>query len=103
MADLALTEPFDSGDALKRFLTEVDVATVEFENVPRTLLEQVASSVRLAPSAEAVAICQHREREKRFLSDTRFPLPALRHRRFGRHSRHGPHRASRLTRHSQNG
>ncbi len=75
LADLAMTESFDSPQAFQRFREEVDVATVEFENIPRELLASLEQTVRLAPSAEAVAICQHREREKRFLSSNNFPCP----------------------------
>ena len=75
LADFALTESFDSMVALQKFVDQVDVATVEFENIPSSLLEALESKIRLAPSANAVAICQHREREKRFLSDNGFPCP----------------------------
>ena len=75
VADEAITSPFDSIEALERFLTEADVATVEFENIPKTLLETIEAKIRLAPSAKAVGICQHREREKAFLSQYGFPCP----------------------------
>jgi 5-(carboxyamino)imidazole ribonucleotide synthase len=72
-ADLVLAEPFDSPEALERFLDRADVATVEFENIPAALLEQVAARRPLSPSPDSVAICQHREREKGFLSRHGFP------------------------------
>ena len=75
VADEVITDSFDSTEALERFLSEADVATVEFENIPRTLLESVESRIRLAPSAMAVSTCQHREREKKFLSKHGFPCP----------------------------
>ena len=75
VADHALTESFDSTQALEVFLGEAEVATVEFENIPKALLETIESKIRLAPSSEAVAICQHREREKAFLSKNGFPCP----------------------------
>lgn len=75
VADEVITGSFESAEALERFLSESDVATVEFENIPRTLLEAIESRIRLAPSAKAVGICQHREREKGFLSQHGFPGP----------------------------
>jgi len=73
MADLVIEEPFDSPEALQTFLKEADVATVEFENIPRELLETVADAIPLMPGVKAITTCQHREREKRFLSENRFP------------------------------
>ena len=75
LADLALTEPFDSPRAFQRFIGEVSVASVEFENVPRELLDSLEAEIPLAPSARAVAMCQDREREKRFLIRGGFPCP----------------------------
>lgn len=73
LADLAIEDSFNSASGLDRFLAECDVATVEFENIPRELLEKVAAAIPLRPGADAVAICQHREREKRFLSENEIP------------------------------
>jgi 5-(carboxyamino)imidazole ribonucleotide synthase len=73
IADMVIEEPFDSEEGLQRFLEKADVATVEFENIPRDLLESVAQQIPLRPNANAVATCQHREREKSFLSENGFP------------------------------
>lgn len=73
LADEVIPRTFDDAAALEAFLAFAQVATVEFENIPRTLLETVAEQVPLMPSAEAVAICQHREREKTFLSANGIP------------------------------
>lgn len=72
-ADVCIEEPFDSPTALDHFLREADVATVEFENIPRSLLERVANEMPLRPGVEAIATCQHREREKNFLTEHRIP------------------------------
>ena len=77
MADLVIEEPFDSPEALKTFLKEADVVTVEFENIPRELLETVAASIPLMPGVKAITTCQHREREKLFLSENKFPCAAF--------------------------
>jgi len=72
-ADLLIEEAFDDAAAFERFVTTAAVATVEFENIPRALLEAIADRIPLHPGAEAIAICQDREREKTFLSAHGFP------------------------------
>jgi 5-(carboxyamino)imidazole ribonucleotide synthase len=73
VADYVIEEPFDSPAGLAAFLERAQVATVEFENIPRSLLEAVAAKIPLMPGTQAVAICQHREREKRFPRGKRHP------------------------------
>lgn len=73
VADEAIDAPFDSAEALADFASRVEVATVEFENIPRETLEAVASEVPLHPSPEALTICQNREREKTFLRANGIP------------------------------
>ena len=73
VADHVIEEPFDSPAGLAAFLERAQVATVEFENIPRSLLEAVAAKIPLMPGAQAVAICQHRERETRFLEENGIP------------------------------
>ncbi len=73
VADFVIEEPFDSPAGLAAFLDRARAATVEFENIPRHLLEAVAARLPLMPGADAVSICQHREREKRFLEENGFP------------------------------
>lgn len=73
IADFVIEEAFDSPAGLAAFLERAQVATVEFENIPRPLLEAVASKIPLMPGAHAVAVCQHREREKRFLEENGIP------------------------------
>jgi 5-(carboxyamino)imidazole ribonucleotide synthase len=43
--------------------------TTEFENVPAEALRTLALRVPVAPSADAVAVCQHRALEKAFFGD----------------------------------
>ncbi len=73
LADHILTEPFDCENTLEEFIRMVDVATVEFENIPKELLEKVAQHIPLMPSMRAVAICQNRELEKSFLAENGIP------------------------------
>lgn len=78
LADRVLDEPFDSAPALETFLDQVDVVTVEFENIPRDLLEKIEQRRPLLPGSFAVATCQHREREKLFLADKGIPCAGFR-------------------------
>ncbi len=77
MADVVIEEPFDSPGGLAAFLSQSDVATVEFENIPQSLLNTIAAAIPLMPGSVPVSICQHREREKRFLSENGFPCAAF--------------------------
>lgn len=71
-ADQIIDSPFDDPGALEEFTKKVQVATVEFENLPQATLENVQKQVKLYPGSQAVTICQHREREKNFLSQNGF-------------------------------
>lgn len=73
LSDELIEDGFDSDVAFRRFRDAVDVASVEFENIPRSLLENLEGVVPLHPGAHAIATCQHREREKRFLAEGGFP------------------------------
>ena len=53
-ADLSITAPFVDKDALTRFAEEVDVVTVEFENIPVEALEFLESKVTVRPSASVI-------------------------------------------------
>ena len=74
VADLAVCAPYDDVSALDAFTGAVDVVTVEFENLPQALLEEIEARVPLRPSAAAVAATQHRVREKRALEALGVPL-----------------------------
>ena len=69
VADEVLCRSFDDQEALARFVDEVAVATVEFENISGSLLEEVEAKVGLYPPAKAVLIAQNRRAEKLFLRD----------------------------------
>jgi len=73
VADEVIDLPFDSAEALAQFCAKATVATIEFENIPRETLETVAACLPLHPSPHAIAISQHREREKAFLREQGIP------------------------------
>jgi 5-(carboxyamino)imidazole ribonucleotide synthase len=55
---------YDDPHALDALAAQVQACTTEFESVPAASLARLAERVRVAPSAQALAICQHRAREK---------------------------------------
>jgi len=87
-ADLAIIARFDDPVALERFANEVDVVTVEFENIPLSVLEFLEKRKPVRPSSSVVHICQDRVQEKRFLLSIRSPVPSH---HFGRGTWTGAH------------
>jgi 5-(carboxyamino)imidazole ribonucleotide synthase len=73
LADHILTDPFDSESAFLEFTSTAKVATVEFENIPATLINRVSTKIPIMPSTHAVSICQDREKEKNFLRSHHIP------------------------------
>ena len=71
-ADRIIDKSFDDPSALEDFTQSVGAATVEFENLPVETLKKVEERIPLRPGSQAVSICQHREREKKFLSGNGF-------------------------------
>ena len=73
IADRDFGASFEDRGALEAFAATVDLATVEFENVPRFAAEAVAKRVPFRPSIEVLYVCQHRLREKRWLTEHGIP------------------------------
>lgn len=73
LCDEVIELPFDDPDALRRFVAVADVATAEFENIPRETLDTVEQSITLRPSAHAIVTCANRELEKTFLRNQSIP------------------------------
>jgi 5-(carboxyamino)imidazole ribonucleotide synthase len=69
-----LVAPFDDPAALRRLSFDCDVVTTEFENPPAAALDELASTVLVAPDPAAVRIAQDRIAEKAFLVDNGFPV-----------------------------
>lgn len=59
---------FEDSEAVARFARQVDVVTVESENIPLSALEVVGELTALRPNARAIATAQDRWLEKQFLS-----------------------------------
>ena len=59
--------PYSDKDALNQFLSELDIVTYEFENIPVELLESIEQRVLVAPNPEILRRSQDRLLEKQFL------------------------------------
>lgn len=64
---------YDDPAALAELAAHAAAVTTEFENVPAATLEQLAERVPVRPGAAAVAVCQDRRAEKRFLAANGLP------------------------------
>jgi 5-(carboxyamino)imidazole ribonucleotide synthase len=68
-ADVEINARYDDAEALRGFLSQVDVVTAEFENIPDACLQAVEAVKPLRPGRKAIYTTQHREREKLFLRE----------------------------------
>lgn len=68
------TAAYSDLDAVKAFASEVDVATVEFENIPLDTYEHAGKFTCIAPDTKALATSQDRLAEKRFLCSHDIPV-----------------------------
>ncbi|HSP28800.1 MAG TPA: 5-(carboxyamino)imidazole ribonucleotide synthase [Ilumatobacteraceae bacterium] len=69
-----LVAAYDDPDALRRLAFECDAVTTEFENPPAAALDELAATVVVAPSPDALRVAQDRIAEKRFLVENGFPV-----------------------------
>ncbi|MBP7949176.1 MAG: 5-(carboxyamino)imidazole ribonucleotide synthase [Verrucomicrobiales bacterium] len=66
-ADREINAPYFDPEATAQFIREVDVVTMEFENIPGAFLEAVEQRRPIFPSRHALETTQNREKEKNFL------------------------------------
>lgn len=64
---------YDDEEQLDKFSSQIDGATIEFENIPASALKRVAERTVISPSPDVLFTTQHRLREKTFLSSRGFP------------------------------
>ncbi len=65
---VATVADYDDVTAIDRFAQDVDVVTLEFENVPATTVSRLEATRHVYPGGHALAITQDRIAEKRFVS-----------------------------------
>ena len=73
VANLAVSASYEDLDALRVFASQVQVVTLEFENIPIKAIDTVESLAPVRPSGTALQIAQQRIREKNFLAKHGFP------------------------------
>ena len=74
IADVHLCAAYDDVAALKTMAETCQAISTEFENVPAETLATLAKSTVVHPSADAVAIAQHRVKEKTFFKKAGLPV-----------------------------
>lgn len=73
VADREVNASYDDEAALLDFAKNVDLVTLEFENIPASALEKLAAFRPVHPRPAVLHVCQHRQREKDFLRAAGFP------------------------------
>lgn len=73
IADAHTRASYEDLEALEAFAQSVDCVTFEFENIPSKTLNTLSELKPIAPNANVLHICQHRQREKDFLKENGFP------------------------------
>ncbi|KAA3649373.1 MAG: 5-(carboxyamino)imidazole ribonucleotide synthase [Proteobacteria bacterium] len=68
-----ITADYDNELALEEFCQQVDLVTLDFENVPVATVRQIAKKKPVFPSAEVLAIAQDRLLEKQFCHSIAVP------------------------------
>lgn len=74
LADVHLCAAYDDAAALQTMAATCQAISTEFENVPAETLATLAQSTVVHPSADAVAIAQHRVKEKTFFKQAGLPV-----------------------------
>jgi 5-(carboxyamino)imidazole ribonucleotide synthase len=74
IADVEINAPYDDIDAVREFARRVEVVTFEFENVPAAAAAAAEAHAIVRPNGRALAIAQHRIREKTFLAGCGIPV-----------------------------
>jgi 5-(carboxyamino)imidazole ribonucleotide synthase len=74
IADVEHVASYDDVDAVRAFAKAVDVVTFEFENVSAAAAAAAEEVAIVRPNGRALAVAQHRIREKTFLADHGIPV-----------------------------
>jgi 5-(carboxyamino)imidazole ribonucleotide synthase len=74
IADVEHVASYDDVDAVRAFAKAADVVTFEFENVSAAAAAAAEEVAIVRPNGRALAVAQHRIREKTFLADHGIPV-----------------------------
>lgn len=78
VADVEIHGQFTNLELVESFAKDVDVVTVETENVPSDTLSAAAKFVNAYPGRRTIEVCQNRGLEKQFLVDHEIPTNRFR-------------------------
>ncbi len=78
VADVEVLGNLDDENAVEAFAKQVDVVTIETENIPTACLEKASLHAPAFPGQKALRICQNRGLEKQFFADNEIPTPRFR-------------------------
>ena len=79
VADREIVAAYDDVEAVKRFAADVDVITLEFENISAACVDAASPIAPVRPKGSVLHTTQNRLREKTFLADHGFPVAPFRH------------------------
>ncbi len=74
VADQHLLGDYEDPEAVSRFARQVDVISLEFENIPVTAVARASQYAPVRPGREVLAVAQNRLVEKQTLSAAGFPV-----------------------------
>ena len=77
-ADLTRIADYGNESAVRRFASDVDVITFEFENIPIQTVEWCERDCEVRPAGSILHIAQNRLREKNFLAGAGIPVAPFR-------------------------
>jgi 5-(carboxyamino)imidazole ribonucleotide synthase len=78
VADRTIQGDYLDPIAVRQFAEQVDVITLEFENIALEAVSRAAEITCVRPSVELLAVAQHRIKEKTTLRDFGFPVTPFR-------------------------
>jgi 5-(carboxyamino)imidazole ribonucleotide synthase len=73
-ASVVFDAPFDHPDTLKKFADVSDCASLEWENIPVTLTDDLEKLIRIRPGSNSLGLAQDRTKEKHFLTENHIPV-----------------------------
>ncbi len=79
VADREVVAAYDDVEAVKRFAEDVDIITLEFENISADCVDAASLIAPVRPKGSVLHTTQNRLREKTFLADHGFPVAPFRH------------------------
>jgi len=68
-SDKFIFSKYDNKNKIREFISEADIITYEFENIPINILKEIDKEKKVLPKPEINKIVQNRQLEKTFLND----------------------------------